>query len=420
MNIIEYFQKLTKLKPIPEQCSLLTTLVDLNVKNQAVSCGRGFGKTLACAVATIYFTSELSKEIGRPINILLISSQAEMYDCIDRIFRDNPELTKRLRIQGITREIPSEEFEFEDTHSRVSRHKTTSKSIRSHRADIVLLDEAAGIPKEVIIIAQGCLTGDINKIVLISTPYKNSYFNEIVNEPKKHGFTLNTYSSEICPWQALTVERSKKNMTPQEYASEIIGRPPLKSEMQLFTNTHIDACCKTEVLKEGGPNSSLEAGLDFGFDPCATVLCITEKIGVRRKLLFLKVWYKNPIEVIAPEIGETLNKFDVNVIKADSHPPEYHGHIEKYTNKKINYIFTRGVKEVMIGQLKRKIAQHTLEIPENRKDLILQLRKYRMGMRTGDDLVDSLAFSIYEPDIPLQGGKPQVVVYFRPCKNHKA
>ena len=411
-DIIEYFKRLTGLTPIPEEVELLKNLADVSIKNQAISCGRGFGKTLASAVVSIWFADEYSKEIGKPVNILLISSQAEMYDRIDRIFRDNPDLTKRLRIQGITREIPAEEFEFEDTRSRVSRHKTTSKSIRSHRADICILDECAGIPKEVIIIAQGCLTGDLNKVIFISTPFKNSYFNEIVSEPDKHDFKLNSYSSEICPWQAITVDRAKKTMTPQEYASEIIGRCPKKSELQLFTNTAIDKCCKESVLKEGGPQSRLEAGIDWGYNPCSTALVITEKIGVRRKILYAKTWHKKPIEVIAPEICDLLHKFDVDIIKADAMPAEYQGWLEKFTNKKINYIHGKMHKESMTGQLKRKIQQNTLEIPAAQKNLIIELRRYHRDKRTGDDLVDALCFSLYEPETPLFGGKPQVVVYW--------
>ena len=44
----------------------------------------------------------------------------------------------------------------------------------------------------------------------------------------------------------------------------------------------------------------------------------------------------------------------------------------------------------------------TLEIPLSEIMLVTQLKKYRRGKRTGDDLVDALAFSCYEPAEPLE------------------
>jgi hypothetical protein len=100
------------------------------------------------------------------------------------------------------------------------------------------------------------------------------------------------------------------------------------------------------------------------------VLCITEKIHTRRRMLFIKEWSKKPIEEIAPEISKLLTEWGVVIAKADARPAEYKGHLEKYTQVPIFYIEGNMHKDAMYSQLQRKIRQHRLEIPQGSLTLI--------------------------------------------------
>jgi hypothetical protein len=54
----------------------------------------------------------------------------------------------------------------------------------------------------------------------------------------------------------------------------------------------------------------------------------------------------------------------------------------------------------MLGQLQRKLREHNLILPntiELMPTMVKQLKKYSRGMSVGDDFVDALALSCYEP-----------------------
>jgi len=182
---------------------------------------------------------------------------------------------------------------------------------------------------------------------------------------------------------------------------------PIKEERGSYPHKNIERCIVDDVISEGG---FIEAGLDFAYSPCKTVLYLTEKNGSRRKDIYHKAWAKKPIEDIAPEIAEILKKYNAVLVKADRHPVEYKGHIERYTNIPVYYIDGGMHKEAMIGQLRRRLLQKQIEIAQTSVDTIKQLRAHRRGMRTGDDVHDALILSLYEPKDPFYT-KPSPCAY---------
>lgn len=407
MGIVEYFEKTTGFKATPEQIDLLLKLTDDSIKKLLVSCGRGFSKTLCCSIALLWY-AEKSLEEEKAIKLMIVSPQDTMYKYCNDYFKSEALHEARVK-KGVYTEVPIEGFELKNGTEGFT--KPATNKVRSNRANILWIDEAADVPAEIIKSAMNCLVGDINRLILISTCHKYGYFTERACNPKKYGYEMVQYSDENCPWLTQTVARAKEELTQAEYAMEILGRAPTVAERTYFPSKHVDACIYETVLKENAPMSRLEAGLDWGFDPCHTCLVITEKIFARRKVLFIKEWAKHPIEEIAPEIAEILEKHKVTLTKADTHPPEYKHQIEKYTKIPIFYISAQMHKDAMLSQLQRKIRQHTLEVPQDFMKLIQQLRKYRRGKRTGDDQADALALSCYEPAEPLNvKPKPTVII----------
>ena len=404
MEIIEFFRKVTKLEPTEDQKKLLTDLVDLLIKKMIISAGRQTGKTLCCAVATLWYVFEYNK----PIKILLISAQNSiLYYHIRNIFNDNIVFSKDIIAQGTYSIIPLRGFETKQGDI-VSVRGSTDKQVRGIPADLVIIDEACEIKDDIILTALGNLSGDISKYILISTPHvSKSLFVKWASDPKKHGFKLYTWSSEDCTWHSKELTATKKKeYSPVKYAVEVLGRPPTKEERQFFTGKHINACLVEQLMPEGGLR---EAGLDFGSVIGKNVLTITEKNKSRRKVLYQK-HYRKPLEEVIPDIEQTLKKYKVKIVKADSKPVEYQRVVgKKIGSIPVTYVDARFHKSNMLGQLKRHIQHHTIEIDRKQVDLIKELRKYRTHKIRGDDRVDSLCLSVYE--LPYST-KPEVKVIF--------
>ena len=404
MNIVDYFKKITRFIPIDEQIELLSALTDIEIKNLAVSAGRGFSKTMCSALSILWFADEYSTEIGRPLENLLVSSQKRMYWHLNNFFRDNPYLSANLRQKGMYQQIPVDGFEFKHNFSIVDTALATQRGVRSHRADIVIIDECAEVPRDVVKAAMGCLTGDICKLVLISTCHKRGFFTDVVTKPDKHDFKLLSYSSKVCEWQKEANIRLKKALTKAEYAIEVLGRIPTKAERSVFPQKHLDKCFVVDLQPEGGIR---EAGLDFGDSVGKTILTITEKLGIRRKMLFQKPY--PIIEEKLDDVQKVLEKLNVVIVKADPKPPEY----KKFIGNKIGsipvvYVDPQYHKKQMIGQLQRHVMRHTISIDVKMVDLRKELERYKFHKRSGDDRVDSLAFSVYEFKFPK---KPEVRVF---------
>jgi hypothetical protein len=130
-------------------------------------------------------------------------------------------------------------------------------------------------------------------------------------------------------------------------------------------------------------------------------------------LYLLQVSARAPIETTAPEIAKILEKYTPAVIKADSNPTEYKGWIEKFYKCRVEYVVASYCKGELLAQLQRKLLTGQIEIPECETELIKQLTVYRKGMFRGDDLVDTLALSIYEPAIPYSNRKSVSVIISR-------
>lgn len=403
-DIVTYFHEVTGFTPTKEQVVLLLALTNDAIMKLLVSCGRGFSKTLCSAIAILWY-AEKSLEDGKPINLMIVSSQDKMFEYVNQYFV-SPALLDNLVKKGIYTTIPVDGFQLKNGTSVFTKHATGK--VRSNRASIIFLDEAADIPEGVIKSCIGCLEGEVSRLVLISTCHKTgAYFVERCSNPDKYNYKLIQFSSENCFWREQANKIAKQELRKDEYAIDVLGRIPTKEERGTYPYKNIEKCIRDNVLSIGGIR---EGGLDFAFSPCNTVAFVTEKNGVRRKCLKYKVYKRKPIEEIAEDIAKFFEQFNCILIKADSHPVEYKGHIEKHTKIPIYYINSAIYKEIMIGQSKDLLRRNLLEIDEAQVDFIKQLKAHRRKMRTGDDIHDAYLFSIYEPTIPFKT-KPKPCFY---------
>ncbi len=229
-----YFTYLTGLTPTQDQIDLLDAIIDYD--RIEASAGRQSGKTIDVAVAIMYFTYKFHI----PLRIFLLSPQEnQVYNYMRRFFRGphREELTESLvgsrSVQNI---VPLGGFTLE-RGSSVTVSKTIDSAIRGEPADIVIVDEAYLVSREMVMTAMGCLSGDISKMILISTPgplynkklKENSLFMEWLEDEEFKRFT---WSSLELPWHnERLIATKKKNLTPAEFASEVLGRAPTDDEI---------------------------------------------------------------------------------------------------------------------------------------------------------------------------------------------
>lgn len=411
MDIISFFRKVTKLEPTQDQINLLEALTNPAIMKIIVSAGRQTGKTLCCAVAVLWWALEYNS----PVRILLVSAQDNwLYDHIRTIFNVNrEEFAKEITQEGTFSLVPLHGFETV-SGSKVHVRGSTEKNIRGIGVDIVFLDEAAELLRSTVTTALGNLSGNICKIVLLSTPHKTSLFNEIAEDPTKYGYKLFTWSSLNCSWHSKQLIQSKKQlMTSQEWKTDVLGQPLSVSERAFFPNKDISKCIiECEPNREGGLKSSLEVGIDFGYgQPNVTCLTVTEKTYSKRKVIYEKTWK----EFNAEDMARVLEGFwhNTTIVKADSMPVEFRGKIEQYNPRlKIHYIDSKAHKDLMLTQLQKRIRLHELTIPNMFIPLIKELERYKKGKRAGDNRVDALALSCYEPATPLTAKATHGKVYF--------
>ena len=269
----------------------------------------------------------------------------------------------------------------------------------------------------------GCLKDDVLGIVVfIGTPYTENkglnWFIELIKNPKHFlkgiPFHLTQHSSDVTGgWNAVTTWKAA--WSKERFNAECMGKITENKDKSYFGSGNVSkSVFDIEASPEGGMNATREIGIDCGYHN--TTLIVTERIGAtKRKILFIKWWKDKSIEDIAPEIGKILNAWNPSITKIDSKTgsiADYRAIIKRYTYKSIIKIdasrdvkledgHSVSIKECMRGQLLRKLREGTnLIIPQRLEfvdELIKQMLKYNIHHKEGDDLVDALMLSCYEP-----------------------
>ena len=412
--IVNYFERMNNLATIPEQQTILTDMANFDIHNLLVCCGRGFSKTQMASTFALWCADELARHLKEALDITLISSQPTIYTYIDRIFLSHPELKDRLRVEGKSLTVPQKSFQFADTLGFVERILPTGKQVRSHRSNVLIIDECADIATQIIKTALPLLKEPLSKVVLISTPHKErSLFNEYVgNVPK--GWKLLQYSSELAPWTEQMRKVVKDTLTQAEYETEINAKIPEEHIKTLLPTKDVDSCIEDFISITALSENSLHFGIDWGFgaDKRSLSVCtLVEWSKAKKKVIKTWSWNRKNIENLFSELGSILVSYkDITrkplTIYCDSKPKGFLDKLKEYTQglriKEVDKASTVNnaknnkvtIKSILITQLYQLVKTHHLRIPNTETKLIAELKKYRKGMQYYDDYVDSLMLAI--------------------------
>jgi len=420
LDIVQFFTRVTKHPPTEFQKELLISFMDKRISKICICAARQTGKTLCCAVATIWLSLH-GKE-----SILLASAQENwIYSHIRDIFTNNPELKDYIIAEGVYSLVPLKGYETK-TGTRVHVRGSTEKSIRGIAATIVFCDEAELMTDETLQTALGAVSGEY-KYCLLGTPprERKGLFYEIIKAPNEHGFRLFNWSAEECSWHSKELLASKKKMLKQWYIPEVQGRILEETERGIVSVKDIDACIHDVMYPESGTK---EIGLDWGSGHrCFTVLTLIERTkSAHVRVLFTKSWNSTIIYNIFNEIAAILREQKPDKIKADALPEGYIEDLKSIYKGRTIYPVKFGDmyqgathKERMLGQLVHKIQTHALEIPVLEKELIQQLKTYKRGKQYSDDFVDSLCLALYEDKELFKPATHGIVVFPKDYKLEK-
>lgn len=399
-SILYFFERVNGFKPTQDQSELLIDLVNLtdpNLNKQIISSARQTGKSLTVATAILYLS------IYYTISILLTSAQKNnVYAHILTIMEKNKELWQYMKSEGRIGIIPITGYTT-TSGSVVNLRGNTEAAVIGVPCTYLIIDEAELYPRRTFDAATGCLSG-IAKRVLIGTctdPRNPSFFNEVVKDHKKLGYKLYRWSERNCSWHTEQFIKDKERQfkrTPWRIKAEIEGELPTLAEVGEFNIEDIEAAfqdvdCHPMSKKE----VDVRVGIDTGFNkPSKTAIFITERVTPTKS----KVLYVDLIkEVNWDRMLEVVDA--VPIIICDYRPSYFREKLLELRPDKLFYwLDSTGKKDRVIGQLKDKLMARQLIIPNEYKPLLFEpLCRYRKGMSEGDDLIDALAYSIYEDNI---------------------
>lgn len=399
-SILSFFEEVNGFKPTQDQSELLTDLVDLinpTLNKLVVSSARQTGKSLCVATATLYLS------IYYTISILLTSAQKNnVYAHILTIMEKNKELWKYMKSEGRIGIIPITGYTT-TSGSIVHLRGCTEISVIGVFCTYLIVDETEMYPRNTLDAATGCLSG-LAKRVFIGTPSdprNPTYFNELIKDHKKLGYKLYHWSQRQCTWQTPEFIRDKERQfkrTPWRIKAEIEGELPSLKEVGEFTIEDIESAFQpvtNHPMSKGVIDIRL--GVDTGYGkPSKFALCITERVtSVKKKILYVE----QHSEVDWDKILEVVDA--APIIICDYRPAFFREKLQELRPDKLYYwLDSTGKKDRIIGQLSDLLMSHGLIIPNEYRELLYEpLCKYRKGMRSGDDLIDALSYSIYEDDI---------------------
>lgn len=399
-SILYFFEQVNGFKATADQSELLTDLVDLTnpeLNKLLVSSARQTGKSLCAATAVLYLS------IYYNINILLCSSQRNyVYGHILEIMDRNQDLWKYMVSEGRIGIIPIEGYKT-TSHSIVHLRGRTEVSVRGAPVTYLIIDEAQDYPRGTFDAAVGCLSG-IAKRVYIGTPSdprKPSYFNELIKDHKKEGYKLFHWSERGCTWHTEQFIKDKERQfkrTPWRIKAEIEGELPTLKEVGEFSLEDIEAAFKdVDCHPMSKKEVDIRLGIDGGFGkPSKTAIFITERVTPTKS----KVLYIDLLDHV--DWDRILEAVDSAPIIICDYRPSYFREklLELRPDKLFYWLDSTGKKDRVIGQLKDKLMANQLIIPNEYKDLLYEpLCRYRKGMSESDDLIDALAYSIYEDEV---------------------
>jgi len=249
-------------------------ILDSSNSEVVIAAGRGFGKTYVCSY-------EILKALLKGEHVLLV---APTYDLCDRVLEyvDNwikqsfPPLSKAVSLR------PPQTIDFRKLNDpNIPLGRLEARSVESpegmlgKRFDLVVVDEAARVPRDVWHTYIYPATDKLgSKLIAISTPRSKNYFYEMWMKAKEGGGAFQFASNERPDFPEDKWEHYKNNK-PEDIFAQAYKAEFLTDATSVFKR--VDGVVDDNVLSDPKPNTSYIMGLDLGRKEDFTVITVIDR-----------------------------------------------------------------------------------------------------------------------------------------------
>lgn len=413
----EFLRRLAPVwQPHPGQREFLCA----NAPIQVLACGRRWGKTDACAVATLARlqgpapTRHILVAPTKDQASLLFDRLVELAEKLDRHESREP--------RGTVRRSPFPKLET-DGHVVTARSGHVPRSLRGHEATHLVVDEAAYLPDSLVAdVLMPMLAATSGTMTLISTPHGKGLFWRLfkmgqLGEPGVWSRQAPTSESPYVMQSFLESQRSllSERAYRVEYMAEF-----LDGESQVFRTSAVEACTVPKVVRQGGP---VRVGVDWARYTDYTAVAVLEGDRTEASLVHLERFQGSSWSETVKRVAALVSKFPGAEVTCDNTgvgDPVVESLRKELPHHAVEgYTFTRPSKSALVDNLVWLFDQGTLRIPPD-PQLLRELEHFeavpagngtRLEARGGyhDDLVIALALAgwglrhRYEPRIRSAG-----------------
>jgi phage FluMu gp28-like protein len=403
---IKFAEKVLEIKPFPYQAKLLE-----DKSKRIVACmGRQTGKTTTIAMKAIHFADTNPKVLVLITSPSLRQSMI-MFDRIASFVFSSPYL--RNKVVRATRTL----IQFENG-SRIIALPCSENLLRGYTANMVICDEAAFMPEEVItqVIFPMLSTTD-GYAIFLSTPWgKDHFFYRAFVNP---AYSVHKVRANECPLITKEfLEEMRANMTREaflmEYEAEFVEalnsyfpQDLIRKCVELAQKHELELQTNLEITF---PKGEYYGGVDFGKLQDYSVLTVLKRDGDILKLIYMHQFpLETPYTQVIGHLVRAHQKFGFAKIFVDQtgvgEPV-----LEEIRNQGVRYVeglkFTIQTKEELLTNLKMIMEQSRLAIPYHRR-LCQQINeqqyeyskighlRFSHPENSHDDMLWSLALAAY-------------------------
>lgn len=380
-------------KPEGAQSKVLNHLMYRENDKVVISAAAGVGKTLGMAMYSTWCATVLSDYLKQPLTINVLGGSQKQSRILYRYVKDFIDYSN-----WIANKVDGEPLRSKtnwNNDSRISALAAGPKSVRGEHSDILIIDEAVEVDKQLINAGLSRVKTDVfPKKILCSTPHQfDSYFVDIWNNSDEYGYNSFHWSAKDVPWKTTEeIEEAEKFYDSATYEIEFEGKPvPIKGTV--FNQEDVGHAIVDDKF-ESDEEKFVTMGIDWGIDH-PTAVCVLQKEGNYLQVLDIRAWREKKFSWILSQIETLYDRYNVDVVYADnSHKGENQRLIQKGVTLS-QIAFTQQRKQAMKTETRLKFEGGKILIPANYKELIQELRKYTSKTKVHDDRVDALMLSVY-------------------------
>jgi len=272
--------------------------------------------------------------------------------------------------------------------------------------DLLIIDEATLIPKDMILDSFPLVKSRKGRIVIGSTPELRGdgiqFFLELWENPSKYKFIkYDPWNSYQCHW--IDVEDAKSDekwMSRHEYQIKHLGRP-YYGLGEVFPFEDLKRCITDKDVKyQSGVKTYL--GIDWGYGH-PTVLLVVQRRGDMTYVLHIETYSQESFEFIHKRIDAICYTYNVDMIFVDINKGE--NRRLKDRGLPVTEVPFKDRRMLLQENVRNLVEKHRIVIPRKFVNLTQEMIPYKYNTKVNDDHVDALMLACSKTIIDKPGSK---------------